>query len=239
MNVIMIETSKIKGADWNPNRIDAPTRARLAVSLGRWGLRLPLLVRTIDDGEYECVGGSMRLDVLREQGQGEVPCLLADDLDDAEVKLLSMALNRIGGSDDISAKAQLVKTLLDTMPAEEVAKVLPDTAEALQGLAALGQPGASDLAQQLSTWAATEAVKAEAKLHVTSFPFSDEQAAVIEGAVVKALPAVARYEGPNKRAAALVHIAQEWASGRGYRPSRGGHLRVVSAAATPYSNKEE
>ena len=126
------------------------------------------------------------------------------------------------------------------MDAEAVAAILPDGVEALRGLAALGQ-GGGDLSGQLAQWAATEAAKAQAKLHVTSFPFSDEQKAAIEDAISKALalPAVARYEGPNKRAAALAHIAQEWAAGRGYRPGRRRQgQRAVSPRATQHPDEE-
>jgi ParB family chromosome partitioning protein len=169
-----------------------------------------------------------------------VPCVEVQ-ADDVQARLLAQALNAIHGQDDLNKKAALVRELLAAMDAEEVAAILPDGVETLRGLAALGQ-GGGDLGQQLAQWAATEAAKAQAKLHVTSFPFSDEQKAVIEDAIAKALalPAVARYDGPNKRAAALVHIAQEWSAGRGYRPGRGrrGHPRVVSPQATPHRDEE-
>ena len=181
------------------------------------------------------IGGNQRLKVYRQQDIATVPCVEVQ-ADDVQARLLAQALNAVHGQDDLNKKAALVRDLLAALPENEVATILPDGVEALRGLAALGQ-GGGDLGEQLAQWAATEAAKAQAKLHVTSFPFSDAQKAIVEDAIGKALaiPAVTRYEGPNRRAAALAHIAQEWAAGRGYRPGQGrrGNRRVVSASATP------
>jgi|GEM_PF-551410 len=239
MEIVDVPVELLRAAPWNPNEADEATLCRLAASIGRFGTVLPLVVRPLDDA-YEVIGGNQRLKVYRQQGVATVPCVEVQ-ADDVQARLLAQALNAIHGQDDLNRKAALVRELLAAMDAEDVAAILPDGVEALRGLAALGQ-GGGDLSGQLAQWAATEAAKAQAKLHVISFPFSDEQKAVIEDAIAKALalPAVARYEGPNKRAAALVHIAQEWSAGRGYRPGRGrrGRPRVVSASATQ-PNEEE
>jgi ParB family chromosome partitioning protein len=234
MEILDIPLDRLRAAPWNPNEADAATLRRLAASLGRFGTVLPLVVRPLDDA-YEVIGGNQRLRVYREQGVATAPCVEVQ-ADDVQARLLAQALNAVHGQDDLNKKAALVRELLAAMDAEEVAAILPDGVAALRGLASLG-PGGADLGAQLAQWAATEAAKAQAKLHVTSFPFSDAQKALVEDAIGKALavPAVARYEGPNRRAAALVHIAHEWAAGRGYRPGRGrrGNRPVVSAAATP------
>lgn len=239
MEVLDLPTEQLREAPWNPNEADEATLRRLAASIGRFGTVLPLVVRPLADG-YEVIGGNQRLRLYREQSVVTVPCVEVQ-VDDASARLLAQALNAVHGQDDLNKKASLVRDLLATMPEAQVLAILPDTAQALRGLAALGQPGAG-LAENLSAWATAEAARAKAKLHVISFPFSDEQKAAIEDAIATALalPAVARYDGPNRRAAALVHIAQEWSAGRGYRPGRGRrtNLRVVSATAT-HENEEE
>jgi ParB family chromosome partitioning protein len=231
-----IPLAALRAAPWNPNEADAATLQRLAASLGQFGPVLPLVVRAQADG-FEVLGGNQRLRLYRDQGRATVPCVTVV-ADDVQARLLAQALNAIHGEDDLTKKAALVRTLLDTMTADAIARLLPDSAEALRGLAALGQPESGALAESLSAWAQAEAAKAATRLHVTSFPLTAAQKAAIEAAVDQALtlPVVARYDGPNKRAAALAHIAQEWTAGRGYRAGRGrpdGAPPIVSAAATP------
>ena len=236
MNVVMLPMVQVRQAEWNSNRMGGDMRTRLGNSMRTFGLRLPLLVRTAGDG-FECIAGNQRLDLLRAEGAAEVPCILADDLTEPQCKLLSLALNRLGGWDDVTAKAKLLQDLNAAgLTAEDLAAVLPDGVTALRALGDLGRASPEAVAEQLRAWNRVEQAKAEAKLHAWTLPFTDEQRRTVMEAVEKArtLPHVANYEGPNVKAAALAAIADEWLHGRGYQPGQGrrARLRVVSGKAT-------
>lgn len=240
MEVLDVPTDLLREAPWNPNEADDATLRRLATSIGRFGTALPLVVRPLD-GAYEVLAGNQRLKVYRQQGVTTVPCIEVR-ADDAHARLLAQALNAVHGEDDLNRKAALVRDLLAAMDAEQMAAILPDTVEALQGLAGLGQSKAGDLAQHLTAWAAAEAIKAQVKLHVTSFPFSNAQKKIVEEAVARALPRVAGTDAPNLRALALVEVCTDWLHGRGFsedRPTMHPRKpRAVSATATPQPEEE-
>ena len=202
---------------------------------------VPLVVRALGDA-YEVLSGNQRLHVLRDQGTATVPCVEVQ-ADDTRARLLTQALNAIHGEDDINRKAAVVKEILAAMPAEEVATLLPETADALRGLASIGQTPPSALGGQLAAWSETQQARAAAKLHVTSFPFSDEQKEIVEEAVSRALPRLTGVEAPNRRALALVAICDDWIHGHGFSKDRSAREHpkrksVVSATATQPSREQ-
>ena len=138
MNVVDIALSEISTAPWNANAMDAPMRRRLLASLGRFGLVQPLVVRRRPEG-YETVAGAQRLSALRDEGAKAVPCVILDDLPDAEARVLSVALNRIAGTDDVNALGDLARAVLGTLPEEAITSVLPYSLSHLQNLASLAE----------------------------------------------------------------------------------------------------
>ncbi len=225
----------LREAPWNPNEADEGTLRRLGASLERFGVVVPLVVRSVGDA-YEVLSGNQRLKVLRGQGPTTAPCVEIQ-ADDARARLLAQALNRVHGEDDLNRKAALVKDILAAMSAEEAAAVLPDTAEALRGLASIREANAASLAEQVSGWAAVERAKAESGLHVTSFSLSAAQKDAVERAVGLMLPRLGTTHDPNRRGIALAEVCREWAAGCGYAPGPSGHRprrrRAVSPQPTP------
>ncbi len=214
MEILDVPMDLLRPAEWNPNEADDATLRRLGASLQRFGVVVPLVVRSIG-GSYEVLSGNQRLRVLREQGAATVPCVEVV-ADDARARLLTQALNAIHGEDDLNRKAALVRDLLKTMPAEEVAAILTDTVQAMHGLASIREASPTALGDQLSAWSHAQQACAAVRLHVTSFPFSDAQKEVVERAVAHALPRVAGTEALNRRALALVAICDDWTHGRGF-----------------------
>ena len=117
MNVVDLPLDRITAAPWNANRMDEPMHGRLVASLGRYGLVQPLLVHRQGD-RFETIAGAQRLGVLRARGEPTAPCIVLDDLSDADARLLSVALNRIGGSDDPNALGAIAREALAVLPAE-------------------------------------------------------------------------------------------------------------------------
>lgn len=76
----------------------APKRQVAAVkrSMEQFGNRIPILVRGRNGRDrHEVIDGHVRLAAARLLGAGEVPCIVVDDLPDAEIRRLALSLNKI------------------------------------------------------------------------------------------------------------------------------------------------
>jgi ParB family chromosome partitioning protein len=188
---------QLKEALWNPNRMDEAMLQKLTDSLTRYGLVQNLVVRPLEEDCYEVLSGNQRLQVLRELQRSPVPCVVVD-LDDAHARLLSQALNRIAGSDDLGLRAELLQKVLEELPQSEVLKLLPETADSLQAFASLGQ---QDLASYLQNYQQAQT----ARLKHLTFQFTPPQLEVIEEALAQVLPRAsdAGTGNPNPRGNAL------------------------------------
>lgn len=126
---------------------------------------LPLVVRPLDDA-HEVIGGNQQLKVYQQQGAATVPCVEVE-ADDTQARLLAQALNAVHGEDDLNRKSILVRDLLAAMNVEEVAAILPDTADTLRGLASLGQQqqDAGTLADALTAWEKAKVARLELRAY--------------------------------------------------------------------------
>jgi ParB family chromosome partitioning protein len=180
MQVTDLPLAQLKEALWNPNRMDEVMLHRLRKSIQSYGLVENLVVRPDGDGAYEVLAGNQRLQVLRELGFSLAPCVVMD-LDDAQARLLSQALNRIEGEDDLGLRAELLREVLAGIPQEQVMALLPETPQSLAAATALGQ---QTLDQYLQAWEEAR----DARLHHYTFQLTTDQIQVIEQALAYLLP---------------------------------------------------
>jgi ParB family transcriptional regulator, chromosome partitioning protein len=207
MQVIDVPIEAIDIPDWNPNEMDPVMHSRLKRSLERFGNLGVLVVRTVGDDRYETVGGAQRLAALREMRLPTVPCVVVD-ADDTEARLLAQALNRVVGSDDFGRRAASLRHILETVPLDEVLKLLPETAESLQALSTLTL---DSLADHMRNWEVNRAARLK---HVT-LQLAAEQLPEIEEALklaAKQLPPDGT--NPNKRGNAFHLICMAYLHGR-------------------------
>ena len=104
MQTVDLRLEQIRPASWNPNAMDDAMVSHLSHSIQRYGFLVPLVVRAMDNGRYETVGGAQRLSVLNGLGFKQAPCVVVE-ADGVEARLLSQALNRIQGEDNIGLRA--------------------------------------------------------------------------------------------------------------------------------------
>jgi ParB family chromosome partitioning protein len=200
LKVIDVPIDQIDEAAWNPNQMDEVMRSRLRRSIQRFGLVVPLVVRPFGDDYYETIGGAQRLVALRELGINPVPCVVVN-ADDANARLLSQALNRIQGQDDLGLQAELIR---------EVLQLLPETAQSLQALSFLGQEAMADY---LKNWQQAQS----ARLKHLQFQLTSIQLAVVEEALTQALPQAKEEQGdsPNARGTALYLLCKTYLEHKG------------------------
>jgi DNA modification methylase len=78
-----IPLKSLRNSPDNPRKIEADKLERLKKSLTDFPEMLslrPLVVKAIEGGKYEVLGGNMRLKALKDLGYKEVPCTVADGL---------------------------------------------------------------------------------------------------------------------------------------------------------------
>lgn len=84
--------------------------ARVVRSMRRFGVQHPILI----SADYEIIDGQTRVGAARKLGLKEIPCVVVDDLSEDEIRLLSIALNRIqerGEWDDQALKLEFAHLL--------------------------------------------------------------------------------------------------------------------------------
>ena len=204
MQVTNIQVDRLRHAEWNPNYMDDSAISRLDRSIGRFGLVQNLVVRPVAGGGYEVLAGNQRLQILRQTGAQEVPCVVVE-LGDAEARLLCQALNRIHGADDLGLRAELVREVLEAMPEEEVLGLLPDTRLGLDGLTNLGRDSMDDY---LKNWQAAQAVR----LKHLQFQLTGQQLESVEEALARLMPEAGNGHGssPNARGTALYLMCRKY-----------------------------
>lgn len=207
MQIIDLDITKIGEASWNPNEMDEPMLARLRGSIIRYGLVENLVVRPVGNELHEVLSGNHRLRVLKELGFNSAPCIVVN-IDDGHARLLSQALNRIHGEDDLGLRAELVRKVLETVPEAEITAVLPETTATLDAIASLGQ---ADLKRYLENWGKARAMR----LRHLGFRFTEEQLNIVEKALNTAMPEASRMIGdnPNLKGNALYIVCKAYLKG--------------------------
>jgi len=125
----------------NTNVMPEALRAKLKAHLARTGRYEPLVVRPLpgDEPQYQILNGHHRARVLADLGHTHARCDVWE-VDDNEARLLLATLNRLEGRDDPSRRAALVARLAEGPSAADLARLLPEPAEALERLKQLAKP---------------------------------------------------------------------------------------------------
>lgn len=203
MKIVSIPFGQLHEAPWNPNHMDKPMLSRLARSITRYGLVGPLVVRSMVDSTWEVLSGNQRLQVLRELGWREAPCIVTQ-LDDAHARLLAQALNHIAGEDDLGLRAEVVRDVLARLPESEVLDLLPETPAGLAALFSLGQ---QDIAEYLNV----QQRALGARLHHFNVQLTSAQIQVVNQALDRvANDMTGRRNNPNRRGAALYGLCHDY-----------------------------
>ena len=211
MKIVELPISQIDAAAWNSNEMNESEKRRLDVSVGRFGLVQPIVVRKLAPGHYETIAGAQRLGVVRDRGSLHADCVIVD-VDDASARLMSQALNHISGHENERLRAAQFREILATFSEGEVIEVLPESFDSLhEGLSI----GAEGLSQHLEDWEKQQA----ARLRHRTFQLTDAQVPSVDQAIelaravlsdTRSAAASSKSLNPNDSGNALHHICQDY-----------------------------
>lgn len=95
MNIVEIAIGELKPYERNAKKHPKAQIEKIAASIKRFGFRQPMVV----DGQNAVVIGHGRLEAAKQLGMATVPCVVADDLTEQEIRELRIADNRLNESD--------------------------------------------------------------------------------------------------------------------------------------------
>ena len=139
--IAAIELDRLRAHPDNPNEMSKADFAKLTANIKRTGLYEPVIVRP-SGSEKECfelINGHHRCKALKHLGEETVNCVVWD-VGDEDVDIFLSTLNRLGGKDDISKKAKLLKRLSERLASSEISKLLPMSKTAVEKLCNFSLP---------------------------------------------------------------------------------------------------
>ena len=96
LKVLELPVEQIKPNGWNVNRVPPEIFAKLREYVRKIGFLEPIVVRPVNAGHYEIVGGEHRWRIAKELGYESVPAAIIE-LDDRQARIASLNLNEMHG----------------------------------------------------------------------------------------------------------------------------------------------
>ena len=88
--IVMLPVSEVRPYEKNPRK-NADAVKFVKASIEQFGFKVPIVI----DSNRVIICGHTRLEAAKSLGMAEVPCIVADDLTDAQVKALRLADNKV------------------------------------------------------------------------------------------------------------------------------------------------
>ncbi len=207
--LLRVPLDRLRPHPANANVMSEEQLAKLEEDIRREGDYPPLVIRDDPEEEGYCqmLDGHWRKLVLERLGHKDALCYLWP-CDDRTALVLLATLNRLEGQDDPLKRAELLRDLTELPSPEELAQLLPESANLIRQSLKLLELDLDSLLADLQTDAGPGS-----GLRAISFAVTPEDEAVIE----EALRLVAgNLDGANRRGRALALIA------KGYLERRSG-----------------
>lgn len=136
---ITVKVADCEPNPWNPNRMDGFTYSKVIDSLVQYGFVDPLTIRPHPDttGHWQIIDGENRWKGAQDLGIEWAPAFNLGPIDDQQAMKLTIVLNELRGQYDPREMSSLLGTLLEAEDPIELAKSLPFTDVALQGMVGL------------------------------------------------------------------------------------------------------
>jgi hypothetical protein len=151
---------------------------------------------------FQIINGHHRCLALTKLGHKAADCVVWD-IDDEQTDILLATLNRLGGTDELGKKLELLKRLNKRMESGELSKLLPQTAKQIERLTNLKMPSMPAEAKSFSNPMVFFVNDAQQETIENALSLAQEsRSEIVKMAYAKTKAA--------KRAAALAHIAGDF-----------------------------
>jgi len=139
---LVVKIADCEPNPWNPNKMDAFTYAKVIDSLTTYGFIDPLTIRPHPNWKrggklWQIIDGENRWSGAQDLGIEEAPAFNLGPIEDQKAMKLTIVLNELRGQYDPREMSSLLETLMESEDPIELAKSLPFTDVALQGMVGL------------------------------------------------------------------------------------------------------
>ena len=122
--VTMVDFKDLQPSPWNPNVVSPDNEAKLEESIRRHGFFKPVLVRQLENGSLQIIGGEHRARAAARIGHIKTPVINLGKISDKKAQELCLLDNGRYGTDDT---LQLAGILEELGSAEDLSKFMPYT----------------------------------------------------------------------------------------------------------------
>lgn len=190
MNIVTLPLADIHPYAKNPRKNDEAVK-NVAASIREFGFLVPLVI----DQNHEIVAGHTRYKAAQSLGMTEVPCVVADELTEDQIKAFRLADNKVG---------EMAQWDMDLLPLELADIMLPMTDFGFESISDEDfsdnftlDAGEKKPFQQISITVHDE----QAKLILSAIKYVYEQNAVTEN-----------FTNENHNGNGLYEVVREWAA---------------------------
>lgn len=125
-----VRTALLSPNPWNTNIVSPENEKRIEESIKKHGMFKSIIVRELEDGSYQILGGQHRWEVCTRLGVTEVPIISLGQISELRAKEIGLIDNARYGNDDTIGLSQL----LQEIGIEDINMVLPYTEVELQSI---------------------------------------------------------------------------------------------------------
>lgn len=124
----LIRLSQLENNPKNPNVCNKETLEKLQRNIGRTRIYPALIVRKHPKkaNRYIIIDGHHRKLVLEALGDAQAECQVVD-VNEKEAHILLATLNRLHGTDNLQKRAELIETLTELVPVDELLQMIPES----------------------------------------------------------------------------------------------------------------
>lgn len=126
-----VDPRALKPNPWNSNQMDVLNEEKLDNSIEQLGFIKPVIVRQLDDGTLEILGGEHRAQSAIRLGYDEVPVTNLGSISDVDAKKIGLVDNGRYGEDDLDMLNDIFK---DIGNAEEIMSFFPISEDEIENI---------------------------------------------------------------------------------------------------------
>lgn len=167
MNIVQIKITDLIPYDKNPRKNDGAVKY-VAESIKQFGFKVPIII----DKNNVIVAGHTRYKAAKKLGFDEVPCIIADDLTDEQIKAFRLADNKV---------AEKAEWDFNLLPAE--LEDLFDFDMTVFGFEEDAEPEEVSIPQEEKDDAEARAMNNYLKYGKRTIPISDEEIEILDSVI--------------------------------------------------------